>query len=212
MAMTIDSLERNLKKAYGSQLKYHLHRDAEAIDIFWSGFENYRDPEGDDSLRTQLVLGAGGEYLEIVAPNAFNASSCRHLGALGRVLLGVSMRTAVVQFAFDESDGEVRATAEIPLMDGTYTPKQLRATIDHLKSVIDQFHPFIFRAMESGVISFPDEGTIVRPTLEDGETDAGAIEAVDLGDAIRAALGASREAGRKLWANAVPARDVGRHG
>lgn len=212
MAMTIDSLERNLKKAYGPQLKYQVHRDAELIEIFWSGFENYRDPEGEDSLRVHLALGSGGEYLEVIAPNVFNGSGCRHLGALGRVLLGISMRTAVVQFGFDESDGEVRATAEIPLMDGTFTPKQLRATIDHLKSVINQFHPFVARALESGEISFPDEGTIIRPTLDDGSDAAGALESVDPGDTIRAALRATREVGKKAWENAVPARDVGRHG
>jgi hypothetical protein len=65
--------------------------------------------------------------------------------------------------------------------------------------------------METGEISYPDEGTIVRPTLEDSESEDGPLGSVDVDVAIRAALTKTREAGRKLWESAAPARDPGRH-
>lgn len=114
------------------------------------------------------------------------------------MLLGTSLRTPVVQLSFDESDGEVRATAEMVLMDGTCTPKQLRATVELLMNVIDQYHPHIVRAMETGEISYPDEGTIIRPTLEDSESRDGPLGNVDVDAEVRAALEKTREAGKKM--------------
>lgn len=212
MAMNIDALERALKKAFGNKLQYEVDREAETITIDSGGWDHYRDPQGDNSLRIGLVLETGGEYLEVVAPGVYDASKCRHVGALSRLLLGVSMRTKLVQFSLDETDGEVRATAEMVLMDGTCTPKQLHATIGILTSVIDAFHPHIARVMETGEISFPDEGTIVRPSLEDSESEDGPLGRVDVDDAVREALAKTRETGRKMWEGAAPARDVGRHG
>lgn len=212
MAMNIDSLERALKKAFGAKLKYSVHRDAEMIELLWGGFDNYRNPSGEDSLRLLLVLTNAGEYLEVSAPQIYDASACRHVGALCRVLLGTCMRTNVVQFSLDDSDGEIRASAEVLLMDGTCTPKQLHATICVVKSVIDQFHPHVVRAMETGEVSYPDEGTIARPTLEDSESEDGPLGSVDIGAEIRTALAKTREAGRKLWESATPARDPGRRG
>ena len=212
MAMNIDALERTLKKAFGNKLNYEVDRDAETIKIDWSGWDHYRDPEGNDNLRILLVLAGAGEYLEVAALRVYDASGCRHIGALSRMLLGVSLRTNIAQFSFDEKDGEVRATAEMVLMDGTCTPKQLHATIGILTSVIDGHHSHIVRVMETGDISFPDEDTIERPTLEDSESEDGPLGRVDPGDAVREALAKTREAGRKMWEGAAPARDVGRHG
>lgn len=211
MAMNIDSLERAVKKGFGGELKYRVDRDASVISISAGGFKNYRDPNGENDLLILLILTDNGEYLEVRAPQLYSAAECSHKGALCRVLLGTSLRTPLVQFSFDESDGEVRATAEMALMDGTCTPKQLRTTIDCLVSVIEQFHPHIIRAMESGEISYPDEDTIIRPTLEDSDSEDGPLGNVDVDEVIRQALESTREAGKKMWEAAAPARDPGRH-
>ena len=212
MAMNIDALERTLRKAFGNKLNCKVDREAETIRIDWNGWDHYRDPQGEDSLRVVLVLANGGEYLEVAAPGVYDASKCRYIGALSRMLLGVSLRTNIAQFSFDETDGEVRATAEMVLMDGTCTPKQLHATIGILTGVIDAYHPHIMRVMETGEISFPDEDAIVRPSLEDSESEDGPLGRIDVGEAIREALAKTRETGRKMWEGAAPARDVGRHG
>ena len=220
MAMNIESVERALKKGFGSDLKYQIDREASVIRTSWGGFDHYRDPDGDNSLLILIMLNANGEYLEIQAPQVYNAADSSHKGALCRVLLGTSLRTPLVQFSFDESDGEVRATAEMVLMDGTCTPKQLRTTIEILMNVIDEYHPHVVRAMDTGEISYPDEGTIgfavreflATTTLEDSESEDGPLGSVDVAAEVRAALGKTREAGKKMWESAAPARDPGRHG
>jgi hypothetical protein len=211
MAMNIDSVERALKKGFGGDLKYQVDREASVIRASWGGFTNYRDPNGDNDLLILVMLNANGEYLEIQAPHVYNAANSGHKGALSRVLLGTSLRTPLVQFSFDESDGEVRATAEMVLMDGTCTPKQLRTAIEILMNVIDEYHPHVVRAMETGEISYPDEGTIIRPTLEDSESEDGPLGSVDVDAEVRAALERTREAGKRAWESAAPARDPGRH-
>lgn len=210
MAMNIDSLERTLKKAYGSKLKCTVDRDAEVIEMFWSGFEKYRNPEGEDSMQLLVLLSGQGEYLEVRAQRLYDASDCQHTGELCRTLLGTSLRTALVQFSLDEADGEVRATAEMVLMDGACTPKQLEATIEIMKSVIDKFHPHIEQAMQSGAISFPDESMVIRPTLEDSEVETSPMATIDIDDALRELLEKSRLTGRKMWESAAPPRDPGR--
>lgn len=210
MAMNIGSLERTLRKAYGPRLKCRVDRDAEMIEMHWSGFDQYRDGSGSDSMRVVVLLQGNGEYLEVAAPSLYDASDCKHMEALCRVLLGTSLRTQLVQFSLDESDGEIRATAEMVLMDGACTPKQLQATIEIVKNVIDEFHPHVKLAMELGTISFPDEGTVVRPSLEDAEAESAPPAEVDLDVTLRDSLEASRVAGRKMWESADPPRDVGR--
>ena len=212
MAMTIDSLERILKKAFDGKLQFQVHRDAEIIEISWSGWSNYRNATDQDALRVMLSLQQQGQYLEIIAPQVYDASTCSHLGALCRALLGVSLRTNVVQFSYDESDGEVRASAEIVLMDGTCTAKQLRATIEILTGVINEHHHHILRAMSDGIISFPDEGTLIRPSLEGETISASTASKLDANTTIRDMLIRTRTEGRKMWENAAPTSDVGRHG
>jgi len=99
-----------------------------------------------------------------------------------------------MQLSFDESDREVRVTAATVLMN-----------------VIDDYDPRVVRAMESGEITYPDEGTIARPTLEDSDSEDGPLGKVDIDAEVRAALKHTREAGKKIWDYTAPARDPGRH-
>ena len=210
MAMNIDSLDRTLRRAFGSKLKYEVQREAETIKMRWRGAENYRNPEGEDSLLLLVLLTAQGEYLEVRAPRLYDSSKCQHMGALCRVLLGTSWRTPLVQFSLDESDGEVSASAEMVLMDGKCTTKQLETTIRIVRDEIDKFHPQIHEAMQSGTISFPGEGTVTRPSLDDSESETSPLDAIDIDEALRESLKESRVAGRKLWESAAVPRDVGR--
>jgi hypothetical protein len=96
------------------------------------------------------------------------------------------------------------------LMDGVCTPKQLEATISIVAEVIDKFHKHIKLAMESGDISFPDEGSVVRPSLDESRAESAPLASVDVTEAVRVALDNSRMKGRKLWESAAPPKDISR--
>lgn len=210
MAMTIQSLEKALKKGC-PELRFTVNREAEAISFGLSGNDHYRSADGEDLLVFRLMLASQGQYLEITCPFLYDLSECQHKGAVSRVLLGVSLRTPLVQFSFDESDGEVRASAELVLADGTCTPMQLGHMIEIICEVVSSFHPHIVRAMETGEVSFPNEETLVRPAIADDDGEAQSPVSVDLGEMLKGMLATSRERGRKMWENAGPSKGPGRH-
>jgi hypothetical protein len=210
MAMTIQSLEKALRKGY-PELRFRVDQEAERIEFYFSGNEHYRNTHGEDSLRVALELIAQGEYLELKSEFLYDLSVCQHKGAVSRLLLGTCLRSALIQFSLDENDGEVRASAELVLVDGVCTPKQLRAMIDILMDVVNTYHPHIVRAMESGEISFPNEETLVRPAIADADGELQSPVSVDLGEMLKGMLATSRERGRKMWENAGPSKGPGRH-
>jgi len=209
MAMTIKTLEKTLKKAFPG-LRYDLDMEAERI-TFASRTESYRDVEGEACLSFSLELFDQGAYLEVKCPFIYDASESQHKGAVSRVLLGVSLRTKLVQFSFDEADGEIRASAELVLADGTCTSQQLKTMLGIVQAVIEDFHPHIVRAMEIGEVSFPNEETIVRPAMTESEGEPDTPVSIDLGDVLKGMLVTSRERGRKEWENAGPKKGPGRH-
>ena len=211
MAMTIQALEKTLKRAF-PELRYSVDQDRESISVDIA-CKAYRSPGGAEGVFVGLELFEKGEYLELQCQWLYDASQCAHRGALSRLLLGVSLRTKLVQFSFDEADGEVRATAEVVLADGSLTPLQLKLMLSTLVGVIDAFHPHVVRAMETGEISFPNEETIVRATLDDQSGDDVSLAApLELGEMLKTLLAESRLRGRKMWEDAAPKRSVGRHG
>lgn len=210
MAMTIQSLEKALKKGY-PELKFGVDHQAEVIQFWFGGNDQYRDPNGKDELYFGLILFNQGEYLEMRCESLYDLSECQHKGAVARVLLGASMRSRLVQFSFNESDGEIRASAELVLADGVCTPKQLRVMLEIMHGVVDDFHPHIARAMETGEVSFPNEETLVRPAIADDDGELQSPVSIDLGEMLKGMVAKSRETGRKMWENSGPAKGPGRH-
>jgi hypothetical protein len=156
MAMSLKSLDRLLTEAFGADLQREI--DAER-DLILTGFatENYESSDGSKSLGLVIQRNAKGRYIEIQALGVYDLDGCEHVAAVCRTLLGICLRTAVVQYAIDESDGEVRATVEIILADGVLTAEQLRENIEHLVGAIETCHRHVVRAMETGEITFPNE-------------------------------------------------------
>lgn len=80
--MSIESVGRALKKGFGDNLKYQIDREASVIRTSWGGFTNYRDPNEDNDLLIMVMLTPNGEYLEIQAPQVYNAAGSSHKGAV----------------------------------------------------------------------------------------------------------------------------------
>lgn len=209
MAMTIRALERSLKKGL-PDLLFEVDHEQERIGAGFT-MEEYQDSEGDKTLVVCLSLLKKGEYLELCCLNLYDASASEHKGALCRLLAGISLRTPLVQFGFDEDDGEVRASVELVLADGLVSPIQLATSLNILVNVVDRFHPYVVRAMTTGEISFPGEDTKIRPTLDEQESDGGDSVSIDLGETLKGMLAATREAGRRRLENEGPARTPTRH-
>jgi hypothetical protein len=76
------------------------------------------------------------------------------LGAVFRALLMISWRTKLIQFEFDEEDGEIRGMIEFPLEDSSLTQKQLIRCLNGMVQIIDEYHSVIDQAIRTGFVNF----------------------------------------------------------
>jgi len=60
----------------------------------------------------------------------------------------------MIQFEYDDSDGEVRAIIEYPLEDANLTRRQLLRSVQSLVQIVDKYHPVMYKALREGVIEF----------------------------------------------------------
>ena len=117
--------------------------------------ENYRNMHGDNGLLIVIQLDEDGEYINIFAPMAFQVDG-EHVDAFLRACMIIQWKTKLIQFEYDENDGEIRPIVEIPLEDGKLTDRQLMRSLAGLASLVDEFTPVLERAKDEGVVEFPD--------------------------------------------------------
>jgi hypothetical protein len=98
-----------------------------------------------------LALEEDGEYLKVVAPMAFKAGG-EHFWETLKACLQIQWATKLVQFEYDEKDGEIRPIVEWPIEDGTVTPTQLYRAIKGLVGLIDASYPVLERAARTGEV------------------------------------------------------------
>ena len=124
----------------------------------------YRDRSGARAIFVALRLEEDGEYFKLIAPNLYWCPSGPTREAFLRALLGVSWRTKLVQFQYDDEDGEVRAVVEFPLEDAPLTARQLSRCLNGLVQIVDEYHGAIVAALREGVVDF--SGVSARLELE----------------------------------------------
>jgi hypothetical protein len=154
MAMKIQDIERIL-----DEMTFKYARKDENTIGFGMRMENYQRPDDDaKSLVLVVQLLEDGEYFNLFAPRAFQVKGANQ-DAFLRACAIVQWRTKLIQFEWDESDGEVRPTVEFPIEDGVLTTKQFARCVNGMCSILDQFYPVLRKAADEGVVEFPSTGT-----------------------------------------------------
>lgn len=115
---------------------------------------SYVNPSGERSLLLVCEVHDNGQYVEVYAPRALDASNCRYKAALFAVMLQIGFMTRHLQLEHDQTDGEVRFAVDIPVADGTVTAHQLRYMIRCLIQCLEEFYPVLRHAMDTGKIDF----------------------------------------------------------
>ncbi len=210
MAMSLKSLERLVQAAFGPEFKYKVDPEQGCI-LAGVVTEHYVDRDGEHVLDLRIKRVAKGRYIEIVAPAVYNVAECPHVHAVCRTLLGICLRTAVLQYAIDEASGDVIATVEIILADGVITVEQLRENMEHLVGGIDSCHEHVDLAMRTGEITFPKER---RPRTVLPVTGRATPEAnldTDTEEVLRGMWRATMEAGQETWKQARVSGEEMRH-
>ena len=138
-------------------LKHRIDKDK---DVIFTGFgtEQYVDKDGENHLGMVIALEENGEFLKIFTPQCYSALDETNRPALLQTLLMVSWKTKMIQFEYDDSDGEIRAIIEFPLEDAELTRRQLLRSVQSLVQIVDKYHPVIYKALREGVIEFGESG------------------------------------------------------
>lgn len=147
MATTIDQIRMMLDEL---SIQYQQH-DEETIYILFET-RQYRNQEGERALWMIVSLDEGGEYFKLFAPNAFTADG-NHPDVFLKACLIVQWRTKLIQFEYDQFDGEIRPIIEFPIEDASLTQDQLKRCIAGMVELIDEYAPFLERALQEGVLA-----------------------------------------------------------
>lgn len=146
MATTVDQVAGFLEAA---GLKFRVDDD-----LIRTGFhtDNYRDTDGDAAISLVIAVEDEGQFLKVVAPNVYKYPDGPHKAALFQTLLGISWDTKMIQFEYDQRDGEVRAIIEFPLRDALLTQDQLLCCVHSIAGCVDEYHEKVVGAMTRGEI------------------------------------------------------------
>jgi len=96
-------------------------------------------------------LMENGEYFQLIAPMAFKVKG-KNTGVFLKACAIVQMHTKLIQFEYDEDDGEVRPVIEFPLEDNTLSYKQFMRCVTGMVQLLDQYYPVLQKAAVEGVI------------------------------------------------------------
>lgn len=207
MAITLGTLTRLMPKAFGDDFAFEVDEEDNVVRFGVGGFTQYVDTQGNPSCRIVIEIQDDGGGIEFQVRQAYNIAGCLHIEAVCRMLLGVCFHTTLVQYAIDQRDGEVRLSAELVLVDATITAKQLRAIVELLLSALESFHPYIRRAIEDGVVSYPDqlatESILPEPRSSEGVDGVSSLP-VDTMKVLSGLLSSRLEDGRKEWTALSP--------
>ncbi len=115
------------------------------------GTFHYVAPDDERALLVVVRLDEEGRFLSVFAPLALRCEG-PFAPALLRACLMVQWTTKMVQFEYDDEDGEIRPVIEFPIEDGTLTREQLERCVRGLAQVVDVYYPSLRRALETGLV------------------------------------------------------------
>ena len=117
--------------------------------------ESYRDSDGDNYLQVIISANENGEFLKVFSPMVYKYKDGPYKMQLFQTCLMVSGKTKMLQYEYDEEDGEIRAIIEFPLEDSKLTEKQLARVVNGLVQLVDHFDETFRQVMDKGEIKFP---------------------------------------------------------
>ncbi len=150
MAITLDELGRKLAEVPGFK---PLPGPEPGTKLLMFRTKEFTNTMGEKKLYVIVRLEEDGEYISIFSPIAMTARGS-HADDVIKACAMVQWKTKLIQFEYDDGDGEIRPVIEWPVEDGTVTSKQLGRAVLGLVQIMDRFYPVIKRAGETGAVDF----------------------------------------------------------
>ena len=181
-----------------SELTYDVKEEYEAIGIGFSLDESsatYRDRDGDAHVQLVIRVVEEGEFVAVLAPQAWNVAACPHKAAVFEALVALQARFKLLRFDYDPQDGEIRPNVELPLEDSSLSSKQFYRLMHAVIIGVQRLDRVIRHAMETGTVcldlmneeegsssdddQLDDDDKAFLETLEGLAEEAGGIDALE---------------------------------
>lgn len=179
-------------------LAYDVKDEYEAIGIGFTLNESsttYRDRDGDAHVQLVIRVAEEGEFVAVLAPQAWNIGACPHKAAVFEALVALQARFKLLRFDYDPEDGEIRPNVELPVEDSSLSSKQFHRLMHAVIVGVQRLDRVIRHAMETGSVcldlmneeegsssddsQFDDDDKALLETLEDLAEEAGGIDALE---------------------------------
>ena len=181
-----------------SELTYDVKEEYEAIGIGFSLDESsttYRDPDGDAHVQLVIRVAEEGEFVAVLAPQAWNVAACPHKAAVFEALVALQARFKLLRFDYDPEDGEIRPNVELAVEDSSLSSKQFHRLMHAVILGVQRLDRVVRHAMETGTVcldlmneeegsssdddQLDDDDKAFLETLEGLAEEAGGIDALE---------------------------------
>jgi hypothetical protein len=185
MATTFDELKRFMDE---SSLHYDADDEMEAIAVGFTAEPDdttYRTP-GTNEPTVQIIvrLVEDGEFVAVMAPQAWDLSSCEHRPAVCEAAARICSKMKQIRFDLDK-ENFLQPNVEFALEQAPMCSDQLHRAIGAVLVAVREFDPVIRHAMETGVVDFslvkeerPEPPGDISQILELGDA-AGGLDALE---------------------------------
>lgn len=144
MVLTLDHLSRLLA---AGRIRHHVDRDETVIRVAFVT-HGYRNPRSERLAILGIAPVEGGSRCRVSLERAFDAGHDARATCL--TLCRAIGETPLACVQFDAASETLRLVAEIPIEDGSLTPRQLFAMLDAVVAAAESGQRELLRSWEAG--------------------------------------------------------------
>ena len=111
---------------------WHYCRDTEKSRILTGAVTQHAN-----NLPIVIHLSEDQEFLHLYTPELFHVKDHVYKGVLFQTLLSICWESKMLRYEYDPTDGEIRASIELPLEDAILTERQFNRCLSALIQLVD---------------------------------------------------------------------------
>lgn len=97
-----------------------------------------------------ILLSENGRYLQFQAPKLLQVKDHVFMGMLFKAMANIQHSVKMLRLEYNISDGEIRASIELPLEDSPLTETQFNRCLDGLIQLVDRSMPRLKTILATG--------------------------------------------------------------
>jgi hypothetical protein len=119
---------------------------------------HYESPSGSKSITVMAKILDEGTVAQFVCPEVYDLGKTPHRSAAFEAVMQLAWSTKALAFECDASTQKLWITADIIVEDSALTATQVERIICSLIDTVDEYHPVLRHAIDTGVIDFTRAG------------------------------------------------------